>query len=88
MPRRLSHCRSPTSARDVLRLVAAGNSNKQILDKLGVTEDTVKGRKIELLCKLGYGDPGGLRNILSKLGASDRTHATTIGLKRGIVQLS
>jgi DNA-binding NarL/FixJ family response regulator len=58
---------------DVLRLVAAGNSNKQIADKLGLTEDTVKGR---------------LRNILSKLGASDRTHATTIGLKRGIIQLS
>jgi DNA-binding NarL/FixJ family response regulator len=58
---------------DVLRLVAAGNSNKRIADKLGITEDTVKGR---------------LRNILSKLGASDRTHATTIGLKRGIIQLS
>jgi DNA-binding NarL/FixJ family response regulator len=58
---------------DVLRLVAGGNSNKQIADKLGLTEDTVKGR---------------LRNILSKLGASDRTHATTIGLKRGIIQLS
>jgi DNA-binding NarL/FixJ family response regulator len=58
---------------DVLRLVAAGNSNKQIADRLGLTEDTVKGR---------------LRNILSKLGASDRTHATTIGLKRGIIQLS
>jgi DNA-binding NarL/FixJ family response regulator len=58
---------------DVLRLVAGGNSNKQIADKLGITEDTVKGR---------------LRNILSKLGASDRTHATTIGLKRGIIQLT
>jgi DNA-binding NarL/FixJ family response regulator len=58
---------------EVLRLVAAGNSNKRIADTLGITEDTVKGR---------------LRNILSKLGASDRTHATTIGLKRGIIQLS
>jgi DNA-binding NarL/FixJ family response regulator len=58
---------------DVLRLIASGNANKQIADKLGITEDTVKGR---------------VRNILSKLGASDRTHATTIGLKRGIIQLS
>jgi DNA-binding NarL/FixJ family response regulator len=57
---------------DVLRLIAAGNGNKQIADKLGITEDTVKGR---------------VRNILSKLGANDRTHATTIGLKRGIIQL-
>jgi DNA-binding NarL/FixJ family response regulator len=57
---------------DVLRLIASGNGNKQIADKLGITEDTVKGR---------------VRNILSKLGANDRTHATTIGLKRGIIQL-
>jgi DNA-binding NarL/FixJ family response regulator len=58
---------------DVLRLIASGNGNKQIADKLGITEDTVKGR---------------VRNILSKLGANDRTHAATIGLKRGIIQLS
>jgi DNA-binding NarL/FixJ family response regulator len=58
---------------EVLSLVAAGNSNKQIADKLRITEDTVKGR---------------VRNILSKLGANDRTHAATIGLKRGIIQLS
>jgi DNA-binding NarL/FixJ family response regulator len=58
---------------DVLRLIASGNGNKQIADKLGITEDTVKGR---------------VRSILSKLGANDRTHATTIGLKRGIIQLS
>jgi DNA-binding NarL/FixJ family response regulator len=58
---------------DVLRLIAAGHSNKQIGDQLGITEDTVKGR---------------VRNILSKLGANDRTHAATIGLKRGIIVLS
>jgi DNA-binding NarL/FixJ family response regulator len=58
---------------EVLGLIAAGNSNKQIADKLRITEDTVKGR---------------VRNILSKLGANDRTHAATIGLKRGIIQLS
>jgi DNA-binding NarL/FixJ family response regulator len=58
---------------DVLRLIAAGNSNKQIADKLRITEDTVKGR---------------VRNIMSKLGANDRAHAATIGLKRGIIELS
>jgi DNA-binding NarL/FixJ family response regulator len=56
----------------VLRLIAAGNANKQIADQLAVTEETVKGR---------------VRNILSKLGANDRTHAATIGLKRGIIDL-
>jgi len=57
----------------VLRLIAAGNSNKQIADAVAVTEDTVKGR---------------VRSILSKLNASDRTHAAAIGLKRGIIHLS
>jgi len=57
---------------DVLRLIAAGNANKQIADQLSVTEETVKGR---------------VRNILSKLGANDRTHAAMIGLKRGIIEL-
>lgn len=56
----------------VLRLIAAGNANKQIADLLSVTEDTVKGR---------------VKNILSKLNANDRTHAATIGLKRGIIEL-
>jgi DNA-binding NarL/FixJ family response regulator len=58
---------------DVLRLIAAGNGNRQIADQLGITEDTVKGR---------------VRNILSKLDANDRTHAAIIGLKRGIIALS
>jgi DNA-binding NarL/FixJ family response regulator len=56
----------------VLRLIAAGNANKQIADLLSVTEETVKGR---------------VKNILSKLNANDRTHAATIGLKRGIIDL-
>src|SRR5208337_957745 len=43
----------------VLRLIAAGNSNKQIADQLSITEETVKSR---------------VKNILSKLGANDRTH--------------
>jgi DNA-binding NarL/FixJ family response regulator len=56
----------------VLRLIAAGNANKQIADQLSITEETVKGR---------------VKNILSKLGANDRTHAATIGIKRGIIEL-
>ena len=55
----------------VLRLIAAGNANKQIADQLSITEETVKGR---------------VKNILSKLGANDRTHAATIGMKRGIIE--
>jgi DNA-binding NarL/FixJ family response regulator len=57
---------------DVLRLIAGGNANKLIADQLSITEETVKGH---------------VKNILSKLGASDRTHAVTIGLKRGIINL-
>ena len=56
----------------VLRLIAAGNANKQIADQLSITEETVKSR---------------VKNILSKLGANDRTHAAMIGLKRGILDL-
>ena len=57
---------------DVLRLVAAGNANKQIADQLSIGEATVKSH---------------VSNILSKLGANDRSHAVTIGLKRGIIEL-
>lgn len=57
---------------EVLRLVATGNANRQIADLLSVTEDTVKGR---------------VKNIMSKLNANDRTHAATIALKRGIIEL-
>ncbi|MGB8768204.1 MAG: response regulator transcription factor [Candidatus Korobacteraceae bacterium] len=56
----------------VLRLIAAGNANKQIADQLSVTEETVKSR---------------VKSIFSKLGANDRTHAAMIGLKRGIIEL-
>jgi DNA-binding NarL/FixJ family response regulator len=56
---------------NVLRLIAAGNANKQIADQLSITEETVKGR---------------VQNILSKLG-NDRTQAAMIGLKRGIIEL-
>jgi DNA-binding NarL/FixJ family response regulator len=57
---------------EVLRLIASGNSNKLIADKLSVGEATVKSH---------------VTNILSKLGANDRAHAVTIGLKRGIIEL-
>src|SRR5882672_3095151 len=57
---------------DVLRLIAAGNANKEIAAQLSIGEDTVKGH---------------VTNILAKLGANDRTHAVTIGLKRGIIEL-
>jgi DNA-binding NarL/FixJ family response regulator len=56
---------------DVLRLIAAGHANKQIAHELSSTEDSVKGR---------------VKSILSKLGATDRTHAAMIGVRRGIIQ--
>ena len=57
---------------DVLRLVAVGNANKEIGALLSLTEVTVKSH---------------VKNILAKLGANDRTHAVTIALKRGIIDL-
>jgi DNA-binding NarL/FixJ family response regulator len=57
---------------EVLRLIAAGDANKLIADQLSITEETVKSH---------------VGKILSKLGATDRTHAVTIGLKRGIIEL-
>jgi len=57
---------------DILQLIAQGNANKVIADRLSVSEDTVKAH---------------VRNILSKLSANDRTHAVTIGVKRGFIEL-
>jgi DNA-binding NarL/FixJ family response regulator len=57
---------------EVLRLAAEGNSNKRIGSQLDITEGTVKAH---------------MKNILEKLAASDRTHAVTIALKRGILEL-
>src|SRR5216683_1279008 len=51
--------------------LAEGNGNKEIAAQLSISEETVKGQ---------------VRNILSKLGANDRTHAAMIGLKRGIIE--
>jgi DNA-binding NarL/FixJ family response regulator len=55
---------------EILRLVAMGNSNKQIAGQLTIVEETVKAH---------------ISNILSKLGANDRTHAVTIATTRGFL---
>jgi DNA-binding NarL/FixJ family response regulator len=62
---------SPMEVR-VLRLIANGDTNKEIGAKLSVTEEAAKSH---------------VRNILSKLGTDDRTHAAVIGLRRGIIEL-
>ena len=56
---------------EVLKLVAAGNSNKRIAAALMIGEETAKTH---------------VKNIIAKLGAHDRTHAVTIGLRRGIIE--
>jgi DNA-binding NarL/FixJ family response regulator len=55
---------------EVLRLVAGGNSNKRIAASLSISEETAKGH---------------VKSILAKLGATDRTHAVTLGLTRGVL---
>ncbi|MEG3191566.1 response regulator transcription factor [Lysobacter sp. D1-1-M9] len=55
---------------EVLRCVAQGMANKVVASKLGIAEETVKAH---------------MKNIMGKLSANDRTHAVTIGLKRGII---
>ena len=57
---------------EVLGLVARGLSNKEIAEQLGTAAGTIKIH---------------VQNILAKLGASDRTHAVTIALKRGVIRL-
>lgn len=57
---------------EVLRKVAAGNANKMVAQLLNVSEETIKAH---------------MKSILSKLGANDRTHAVTIALKRGIIEI-
>jgi DNA-binding NarL/FixJ family response regulator len=57
---------------DVLEQIAAGNPNKLVANQLLITEDTVKAH---------------VKRILSKLSANDRTHAVTIAIKRGIIDL-
>lgn len=57
---------------EVLRAVAGGNKNRDIATKLFISEETVKVH---------------IKHIMEKLGASDRTQAVTIGVRRGIIQL-
>lgn len=57
---------------EVLRLVAGGNRNREIGERLFISEETVKGH---------------LKHIMDKLGAKDRTEALAIALRRGIIHL-
>ena len=57
---------------EVLREVAAGNANKMVGQVLSISEETVKAH---------------MKSIMSKLGANDRTHAVTIAVKRGIIEI-
>jgi len=57
----------------VLQQVATGNANKIIADKLAISEDTVKAH---------------VKSILSKLAANDRTHAVTIAMRRGFLDVA
>ncbi len=57
---------------EVLRLIAAGNANKNIADRLNIGDATVKSH---------------VSSLMAKLGANDRTHAVTIALQRGIIEL-
>jgi len=57
---------------EVLRLIRDGYRNKQIADQLSISENTVNFH---------------IKNLMEKLQANDRTHAVTIGLRRGILQI-
>jgi DNA-binding NarL/FixJ family response regulator len=57
---------------DVLRLIRDGYRNKQIADQLAIAETTVNFH---------------IKNLVDKLGANDRTHAVTIAVRRGLIQL-
>ena len=57
---------------DVLQKIAGGNRNGDIAELLFISEETVKGH---------------VKHIMEKLGASDRTEAVAIGIRRGIIHL-
>ena len=57
---------------EVLRLIRDGHSNKQIADRLSISENTVSFH---------------IKNLMDKLRANDRTHAVTIALRRGMLQI-
>ncbi|MGH7802863.1 MAG: response regulator transcription factor, partial [Candidatus Binatia bacterium] len=58
---------------EILELIAAGSVNKEIADRLGITEVTVKAH---------------LRNIFAKIGAQNRAHAVTIALQQNLIRWS
>jgi DNA-binding NarL/FixJ family response regulator len=72
LARRLSDDAISEREIEVLRLVADGNRNKDIADKLSIAEATVKAH---------------IKRIMAKLGARDRTQAVSIAVQRGIIQL-
>jgi len=57
---------------EILRLVAAGNSNRVVGDRLSISEETVKSH---------------MKNVMEKLAANDRTHAVSIAMKRGFLAI-
>jgi DNA-binding NarL/FixJ family response regulator len=57
---------------DVLQLIRDGHKNKQVADRLSISENTVNFH---------------IKNIVEKLGANDRTHAVTIAVRRGLLAL-
>jgi DNA-binding NarL/FixJ family response regulator len=57
---------------EVLRAIAEGNRNRDIANKLFISEETVKVH---------------IKHIMEKLNASDRTQAVAIGVRRGIIEL-
>jgi DNA-binding NarL/FixJ family response regulator len=57
---------------EILEQIAAGNRNRDIAEKLFISEETVKVQ---------------IKHIMVKLGAADRTQAIAIGLRRGVIQL-
>ena len=57
---------------EILKLISAGNRNRDVAEILSITEDTVKAH---------------VRHVLEKLGANDRTEAVVIALRRGMIQL-
>jgi len=71
---RIAEYRETLSPReiDILRLIATGNSNKVIADRLSISEETVKAH---------------MKSILSKLGVNTRTHAVAVAVQRGIISI-
>ncbi len=65
---------SPLSAREleILRNIAAGFSNKQIAQRLAISEQTIKNHVTSILCKLD---------------ANDRTHAVVLALRHGLISI-